>query len=72
MQIPYRESYLLTDADLKPDEEKVQTITESPASYDLHHLRRFIGMVKYLSKLDHSLTTKSEPLNRLTQKDQVF
>ena len=29
-------------------------------------------MVKYLSKFDHSLTTKCEPLNRLTQKDQIF
>ena len=29
-------------------------------------------MVKYLSKFDHSLMTKCEPLNRLTQKDHVF
>ena len=35
-------------------------------------LRRFMRMVKYLSKFDHSLRTKRKPLNRLTQKDQVF
>ena len=29
-------------------------------------------MVKYLSKFDHLLTTKCEPLNSLTRKDQVF
>ena len=38
----------------------------------LNHLRRFIEMVKYLSKFDHSLMTKCEPLNWLTQKDPVF
>ena len=61
-----------TNAGLKPNEEKVQAITEFPAPPDLHHLRRFIGMVKYLLKFDHSPMTKCEPLNRVTQKDQVF
>ena len=64
--------HTLTDAGLKTDEEKVQAITEFPAPHDSHHPRRFIGMVKYLSKVDNLLTTKCEPLNRLTQKNQVF
>ena len=64
--------HTLTNAGQKPDEEKVQEITEFPVPHDLHHLRRFIGMVKYLSKFEHSLTTKCETLNRLTRKDQVF
>ena len=64
--------HTLTNAGLKPDEEKVQAITEFPAPHDLHHQRRFIGMVKYLSKFDHLLMTKCEPLKRLTRKDQVF
>ena len=64
--------HTLTYVDLKPDEEKVQAITEFPAPHDLHHLRLFIRMVKYLSKFDHSLMTKCEPLNRLTWNDQVF
>ena len=34
-----------TNAGLKPDEEKVRVIIEFPASHNLHHLRRFIGMV---------------------------
>ena len=46
--------------------------SQFPAPHDLHHLRRFIGMVKYLSKFNHSPTTKCEPLNRLTRKDQTF
>ena len=62
----------LTNAGLKPDEEKVRAITEFRAPHDLHHLRHFIEMVKYLSKFDHSLTTKCEHLNRLTRKDHVF
>ena len=48
--------HTLTNAGLKPDEEKVRAITEFPASHELHHLRRFIGMVKYLSKFDNLLT----------------
>ena len=52
--------------------EKIRVIIEFPAPPDLHNLRRFIGMVKYLSKFDHSLTTKCEPLNRLTRNDQIF
>ena len=64
--------HTLTNAGLKPDEEKMRAITEFPASHNLHHLRRFIGMIKYLSKFDHSLTTKCEPLNKLTWKDQVY
>ena len=62
----------LTNTGLKPDEEKVRAITEFSAPRDLHHLKRFLGMVKYLLKFHHSLTTKCEPLNWLTQKDQVF
>ena len=63
MQISHRGSYLhgsymLTNVGLKPDEEKMWATTEFPVSHDLHHLRRFIGMVKYLSKFDHSLMTK--------------
>ena len=50
--------HILTNTGLKPDEEKIRAIIEFPAPRDLHNLRRFIGMVKYLSKFDHSLTTK--------------
>ena len=64
--------HTLTNTGLKPDEEKIRAIIEFPAPRDLHNLRRFIGMVKYLSKFDHSLTTKCGPLNRLTRKDQIF
>ena len=65
-------SHTLTYTGMKPDEEKVQAITEFLVPHNLHHLRHFIGMVKYLLKFDHLLTTKCEPLNRLTRKDQVF
>ena len=64
--------HTLTNTVLKPDEEKIRAIIEFPAPRDLHNLRHFIEMVKYLSKFDHSLTTKCEPLNRLTRKDQIF
>ena len=64
--------HTLTNTGLKPDEEKIRAIIEFPAPRDLHNLRRFKGMVKYLLKFDHSLTTKCEPLNRLTRKDQIF
>ena len=62
----------LTNAGLKPDEEKVREIPEFQVPHGLHHLKRFIGMVKYLPKFYHSLTTKCEPWYRLTRKDLVF
>ena len=64
--------HTLTHAGLKPNEEKAWTITEFSVPHNLHRLRHFIGMVKYLLKFDYLLTTKCEPLNRLTWKDQVF
>ena len=57
----------LANAGLKPDEEKVQTITEFPAPHE-----RFIEMVKHLPKFNHLLTIKYEPFNRLSRKDQIF
>ena len=50
--------HTLTNAGLKLNEGKDWAITEFLVPYDLHHLRRFIRMVKYLSKFDHSLKTK--------------
>ena len=64
--------HLLTNSGLKPNSEKVRAIVEFPIPCDLYHLRRFLGMVKYLSRFDHTLTTKCEPLNRLTRKNQLF
>ena len=61
--------HTLTNTGLKPDEGKVWAVIEFPAPHDLHHLRCFIGMVKYLLKFDHLLMTNCEPLR---QKDQVF
>ena len=43
-----------------------------PATHDLHHLRCFKRIVKYLSKFDHLLMTKCEPLNISTWKDKIF
>ena len=67
VKINHYMGHTLTNAGLKPDKEKVRAITEFPAPHDLHHLKHFIGIVKYLSKFDHF-----EPLNKLTWKDQVF
>ena len=55
---------LLTNSGLKPNSEKVRAIVEFPIPCDLYHLRRFLGMVKYLSRFDHTLTTKCEPSRR--------
>ena len=65
MPIPHGRSYLhgsYTVTNAKPNESAANHRIPS-TSNDLHHLRRFIGMVKYLSKFDHSLRTKCEPLN---------
>ena len=64
--------YALTNHGVQPDLEKGRAIAESPVPHDIYHLQRFLGMVKYLSKFDHTLATKCEPLYRLTHKNKLF
>ena len=64
--------HLLTKNGVKPDPSKVDAITNIERPKDVEAVRRLVGMVKYLSKFLQHLSTVSEPLRRLTHKDQPF
>ena len=64
--------HMLTKDGLKPDQSKVDAITNIERPQDVEAVRRLIGMVKYLSKFLKDLSTVSEPLRRLTHKDVPF
>ena len=64
--------HLLTSEGLKPDPDKIQAILQMPEPEDLPALKRFLGMVTYLSKFTPHLSEMTEPLRRLEDKDVEF
>ena len=64
--------HLLTSEGLKPDPNKIQAILQLPEPEDRPALKRFLGMVTYLSKLMPHLSEMTEPLRRLEDKDVEF
>ena len=61
--------HLLTPEGLKPDLRKIEAIVALPEPDDITALKRFLGMVNYLSKLMPHLSEMTEPLRRLEDKD---
>ena len=61
--------HLLTPNGLQPDPSKIQAISEMPPPTDVKGLKRFLGMVNYLSKFLPLLSDMTEPLRRLEDKD---
>ena len=59
----------LTPEGLKPDPAKVEAITAMPEPDNVTALKRFLGMVNYLSKFMPHLSKMTEPLRRLEDKD---
>ena len=59
----------LTPEGLKPDPAKVEAITAMPEPDNVTALKRFLGMVNYLSKFMPHLSEMTEPLRRLEDKD---
>ena len=57
---------------LKPDPKKVEAIVNMPTPKDLPELRRFLGMVNYLSKFLPNLSTVTDSLRKLEEKDTVW
>ena len=67
-EVPYIR-HLLTADGLTPDQNKVKAISEMPEPTDVKALQRFLGMVNYLAKILLHLSTVTEPLRRLLDKD---
>ena len=64
--------HLLTSDGLKADPEKIQAIIEMSEPGDITALKRFLGMVNYLSKYMPRLSDMTEPLRRLDDKEVEF
>ena len=67
-EITFMGHQISTDG-LKADPEKVEAIMKMPRPEDLTELRRFLGMVNYMSKFLPSLASTMQPLNHLLKKD---
>ncbi|UYV75694.1 K02A2.6-like [Cordylochernes scorpioides] len=58
---------------LKPDEKKIRVIIEMPSPQNVTELKRFLGMINYLSRFIPSLAERAHPLySLLSQKDDWF
>ena len=57
---------------LKVDPEKVRAIVNMPVPSDAQGVRRFLGLVQYVSKFIPNLADVSEPLRILTKNDVVW
>ena len=64
--------HILTIDVVSSDHRKVQAVLEMPPPEDLKGVQRFFRLMTYLSKFLPHLYEASEPLRRLTMKDQIF
>ena len=60
-EVPYI-GHLLTSEGIKPDPKKVEAVQKMPQPTDVPSVKRFLGMVNYLSKFLPNLSTITEPL----------
>lgn len=59
----------ITAEGVKPDESKIVAINKMPTPTDPLAVKRFCGMVQYVSKFIPNLATEIEPLRKLLRKD---
>ena len=67
-QVPFM-GHLLSSQGLIPDPAKVDAIVNMPTPSDVKSLRRALGMINYLAKFLPNLSSMSEVLRQLVQKD---
>ena len=65
----YLHGHVFTKYGVLPDPSKVEAILKMPEPQYVHGVRRFCGMVQYLSKFVPELAETASPLRTLTHKD---
>jgi hypothetical protein len=63
---------MVTSEGLSPDPAKVRAIVDMPMPQSKEDVRRFIGIVQYLSKFLPNMSTVDAPLRLLMKKDVYF
>ena len=61
--------HLITNDGVQADKSKVDAILSMPAPTDVHGVKRFCGMIQYLSKFLPNLASDLQPIRELTRKD---
>ncbi|VDI72881.1 Hypothetical predicted protein [Mytilus galloprovincialis] len=64
--------HVITDKGLLPDPAKIQAVVEMPAPQNKEGVRRFLGLVQYLSKFIPNLSQVDAPLRTLLKSDCVY
>ncbi|XP_061722995.1 uncharacterized protein K02A2.6-like [Cydia pomonella] len=61
--------HIVTSKGLKPDPEKIETITKIKRPENIKELQRFLGLITYLSKFIKNMADITSPLRQLLHKD---
>ena len=63
---------MFTDHGIKPDPAKIQALRELPTPHNVEDLRKFLGLLTYLSPFIPKLADKAAPLRALTHQSVQF
>ena len=61
--------HVITAEEVQPDQSKVEAILNMQAPTDVHGVKRFCGMIHYLSKFLPNLASDLQPIQELTKKN---
>lgn len=64
--------HLLSEKGIGPTESRVKALQEAREPKDSSEVRSFLGLVNFSARYISNLSTKAEPLRRLTQKNTPF
>lgn len=64
--------HIISSDGVKPDPDKVKSITDLPCPKSITQLRQVLGMVNYLGKFLPDLSSVLHPLNELLKKDSAW
>lgn len=67
-ELPYL-GHIVGQCGVKPDPEKIRSVTEWPMPTELRHIQQFLGLTNYFRKFIKGYATTAAPLNKLTRKN---